>query len=178
MLIRCHIQDRCVSFNLWRTIIFVFEINNIGLKKYAYMYTVPEHPLFCLMSIKRMNVNRKEFAHISARMVTSLPCQSGEECTGWQVICLHPPPPPHYIPFAVSYYTFPEGRSICTWETFFANRHPRDTIGLYYHATGGFKEMSSTPSYMSPNAGDGGGGGLWGLNQWVQLCTSRDMEPK
>jgi hypothetical protein len=34
------------------------------------------------------------------------------------------------------------------------------------------------PSYTSPNAGDGGGGWLRGLSQWVQLCTSRDMEPK
>ena len=25
------------------------------------------------------------------------------------------------------------------------------------------------PSYMSPNAGGGGGGELWGLTQWVQL---------
>ncbi len=32
------------------------------------------------------------------------------------------------------------------------------------------------PSYMIPNAGEGGG--LRGLSQWVQLCTSRDEVPK
>jgi len=33
MFIRCHLQDRCVSFNLWRTVFcFVLEISNIGLK--------------------------------------------------------------------------------------------------------------------------------------------------
>ncbi len=44
---------------------------------------------------------------------------------------------------------------------------------------GGYKEMSSIladPRISSPNAG--GWWGLWGLSQWVPLCTSRDMQPK
>ncbi len=127
--IRCHLHGRCVSFNLWRTV-FLFSRSIIFLELKVCI-NVQEHLHFLgLMSIKRMNVNGKEFAHISARMVTSQPCQSGEVCAGWQVICLHLPPLPPSPPFAVSYYTFPEGRSTVHGRHFFANRLPRDTLGL------------------------------------------------
>ncbi len=42
---------------------------------------------------------------------------------------------------------------------------------------GGYKEMTNSALVYESKCG-GRGGELRGLSQWVQLCTSRDMEPK
>jgi hypothetical protein len=149
--------------NLWRNVFLLFSRSIIlELKVCIHVHCTGTSHFFCLMTIKRMNVNREEFAHISARMATSLPCQSGEECTGWQVICLHLPPPPPTTSHSRYLITHSQRVARIHGRHFLQNRHPRDTIGLYYLATGGYKEMSSTPSYTSPNAGGWGEGGIAG----------------
>jgi hypothetical protein len=75
---------------------------------------------------------------------------------------------PHTAATQFIHATFTVGGVVVSWiKPLFKSGLQRDVVYLCWLIA---------PSYTSPKAG--GGGELRGLSQWVQLCTSRDMEPK